>query len=104
MRLPFGFVDAQGASSQVAAAQRHARFIRLTCLGHFHKRKTSWLSRVAIRDDVDAFDGAVRFEQGTNRLFRRSKIQVAYKDVLQRVVSLPRLHLKAGKGAEASSA
>src|SRR5258708_6954830 len=84
IRLRTGLVHIERAPAKIGAVQCVDSLIRFVAVGHFDERKSSWLSRVAIRNDVDAFHRAVRFEEGANRLLRRSKIQITYKDVFQR--------------------
>src|SRR5579884_322667 len=50
---------------------------------HLDEGESTRMAGIAIGDDVDAVDGAVRIEHGTKRIFRRSEIEITYKDVFQ---------------------
>jgi len=56
------FVDVQRAAIQVAAVEFADGTIAFGVVAHFDKAKTSGLPGIAVGDDADAIDLAVRFK------------------------------------------
>jgi hypothetical protein len=80
------------AASRTSAMESGDRLIGLARIRHFNECKSSRATSIAVRDQADAFYGAMSLEEGTNRFLRGPEIQVAYENVLQVIP----LHLMAG--------
>jgi hypothetical protein len=76
------FVDIQGASAQLFSIQSGDGFFGLRGVGHFYKRESSRASGVAVGDQADLINFAVRFKQGSQLCFRGAVREVAYKKLL----------------------
>lgn len=86
--LGTGFVYVQRTTVNAGAVQSADSAIGFVAVGHFNKGKTTRTAGVTIRDDADAFHGAVFFKPRADGCFRRPEIEIANKDVLQ-VVFFP---------------
>jgi hypothetical protein len=75
------FIDVQRAATQVAAIQLSDRAIRFRVAAHLDESESLRLPGVAIRDDADALDRAVRLEHGPDCVFGRSEAEISYKNV-----------------------
>jgi hypothetical protein len=80
--LGTGFVDAQCPAVEVGAVQRGNRTIAFGIVRHFDKPESTRLSRIAIRNDVDATYGSMGLEQSSKRVFGSPKAEVSDKDIL----------------------
>jgi len=61
-RLGTGFVDVQRSTVDGYTVQSSNSFFAFTIIVHFDKSKTSGLSGITIRADVDSSDGSVGSE------------------------------------------
>jgi hypothetical protein len=77
-----GFVDIEGTAAHLMTVQTADGLIAFGVVGHLDKSKTAGLSRFAIRNDADAVDCTVRFEERADILFGGPKAEIAYKNVL----------------------
>jgi hypothetical protein len=80
--LGTGFVDIQRATVEIGPVQSGDGFLALGVVGHFDESKAPGLTRIAISDDVYTPNRAIRREKGTDRILRRPKAEISYKDVL----------------------
>jgi hypothetical protein len=75
-------VDIQCASTQLFSIQSRDGFFGFRGVGHFYKRESSRASGVAVGDQADLINFAVRFEQGSQLCFRGAVREVANKKLL----------------------
>jgi hypothetical protein len=76
----FVYVDLPAA--HIGAVESRNGALRLAVIRHFHESETARTPGIAIRDQADAFDRPVRFEQCPNTRFRCAEIQIAYENIL----------------------
>src|SRR5215471_774513 len=82
LRLRTGFVDVARPAFQLHAVERGNRLFALAVVSHFDKSETAGLTRIPILHKVDTADRAMRFEQGAEGVFRYSKSEITYEDIL----------------------
>jgi hypothetical protein len=80
--LGAGFVDIQGASAKIFPVQSRDGFFGFRGIGHFYKCKSPGTSSVAVGDQADLIDFAVRFKQRSQFSFRGAVREVANKKLL----------------------
>ena len=80
--LPWpGFVYFEGAATNGLAVQSGDGLVGFAAVCHLDECETSRLARIPVRDELDARNGSIRREERAERLFSRTEIQVAYKNV-----------------------
>src|SRR5205823_2386022 len=83
---PFGlgtsFVHVERAAVQIPSVESVDGRITLGVVAHFNESKTTWLSGIAISDNVDPIHGAISFKKRADRLLRRAKTEISYKNIL----------------------
>jgi hypothetical protein len=86
-RFFFGarFVDFHGAPAEIAAVECGDGFGCRCGIGHFYECESARTSGVAIGDDADALDCAMRLEKSTQFRFSGAVRDVAYKQILHSV-------------------
>jgi hypothetical protein len=60
--LRFRFIDLQRPPTHLSAIQRRDCLVSFRRIGHFHKSEASRAAGLAIRNDADPLDGAMRLE------------------------------------------
>lgn len=61
-RLRTGFIDVHGAAFEFPAIQFRDGAVGFSIVIHFDKSEPSRLACIAVGDDIDAIDGAIRFK------------------------------------------
>ena len=87
IRLRACLVDVQAAAIEVFAIDGSNGLFALCVVWHLHEAKTTRLTRITIRDDVDTINSTVRLKQRTDSFFRSPKTEVSDEYVFQ--VTLP---------------
>ena len=62
VRFRTRFIDIQRSPVEIPAVQFRDRAIRFRVGGHFDKSEAPGLAAIAVGDDIDALDGAIRFK------------------------------------------
>jgi hypothetical protein len=78
-----GFVDVEGAATDVFAVQSGDSLIGFTRVCHLDESEPSRPARIPVRDELDTRHGSIRFEERAERLFSCTEIEVANKNVFQ---------------------
>ena len=80
--LGAGFIDAQRSAVEVRPVESGDGFFALAIIAHFDEAKSPGLAGIAIGGEVDAANGAVCFKKGADGVFRRSKAEISYVNIL----------------------
>jgi hypothetical protein len=83
LRLGTRFVDIESPAIEFPAVQTIDCGVRFRIDAHLDEGEATGLPGIAVGDDVDTVDGAVRIEHGTKRIFRRSETEISNKNVFQ---------------------
>src|SRR5271157_4515881 len=76
------FIDIKRSPAEFLSIQAGDSAVRIGIRIHLDKSKTLRPAGITVGDDVDAIDGSVRREQGSNRILGRSKVKVSHKNIL----------------------
>ncbi len=78
-----GFIDVEGTATDVGPVQSGDGLVGFTGVYHLDESEPSRAARIPVRYEVDTRHGSKRFEERAKRLFSRTEIQVAYKNLFQ---------------------
>ena len=81
LRLRPGFVDAECSPAELLAVQGSNCAVRLSGIRHFDEGKAARAASVSVGYQVDALNFPIRLEEGAERRFGSTEIQISYKDV-----------------------
>jgi hypothetical protein len=81
-RFRTGFVHIERSAVELSSIQFSDRTIRFRVRTHLDKPKSSWLSGIPVRDDVNALYATVRLKQRPDRSFGSSEVEVSYENIL----------------------
>ena len=86
--LGTSFIDVQCAAFEIRSVQASDGPVGFLSFAHFDKRKAAGAAGITIRHQIDTINGSITLEHYTNRRIGSGKIQIAYKNTLQRLLTL----------------
>lgn len=78
-----GLIHIERSAIELVAIKSGNGLYAFAVVAHFHERKASCLSGVAVGYEVDTANCAVRLEKGSKPIFGSAEAEVSYKNIFQ---------------------